>query len=94
MTDWKRHCDFCNEIINTRKPWLLLNRYGIGTGLARCLTQANTIGGEYLWELGNPNDEEEEGDGDYATGTLLCWPDCANKWIEGKMMTADFEIKK
>lgn len=81
-------CSVCGEVIGSQ-PWLLLNRYGVGTGPggARCLTEI-VIDEEYIWEQGGWDEE------DYASGAVVCWPDCAYTYIEGKMIQVQFEVDR
>lgn len=76
------HCIVCDEPIGA-SPWLLLNRYGIGTGTHRILAQGHNQEGEYEWH--QTEDDEEE----YATGYVTHWPQCSVMFIEGKMALAD-----
>ncbi len=81
---YRTRCDYCGEHVGYDKPWVLLNRYGVGTGSKRCLSEIVTDG-EYLWEV-----DEDTGDVE-AGGALLCWPQCLHSWIEGKMIQVDAE---
>jgi len=78
-------CRYCGEPVwsenQTRSLWLLLNRYGVGTGKFRSLTSVENDDGECVWDVG--------GEEDLANGVVLHWPICANAWIEGKMIEAN-----
>jgi len=78
----ERACDMCGARIEGAR-WLLLNRYGIGTGRTRALTERLDQNGNELWEMSDDIEEE------YAAGVLLCWPACANDYIETRMVEAD-----
>lgn len=67
------------------RPWVLLNRYGYGSGRARGMTEGRNSRGEYLWEVGDDLDAEDE----LVTGPLLCFPSCLQQYLEGKMVEAD-----
>ena len=81
----ERTCAVCGEVVGVG-PWLLLNRFGVGTSVNRCLS---SIGGEsgYLWEP-NTNGVEE-----FISGVMLHWPECASLYIEGRMIETDHHFK-
>lgn len=85
----ERICDVCGKVV-TNQPWLLLNRYGVGSGRARCMSQANNGEGDYVWKQG----DDGEGEDDMASGRLLCWPQCAATWVEWKMAEADIMVDR
>jgi hypothetical protein len=65
-------------------PWILLNRYAVGSGYTRCLSEVLGENG-YEWNMADENDP----DGDVASGYCLHWPKCAIEFIEQKMMEGD-----
>ena len=79
-------CDLCGND-TAKRPWVLLNRFGYGTGLCRGMTEIR-VDGEYHWEVGDDLDAQEE----VATGRLLCFPHCLQTYLEGKMIEADIEM--
>lgn len=78
-----RHCTACGEPVGAQ-PWILLNRFGLGTGKARCMTQLENEDGDYLWDQHR----------DIATGAVLHWPDCAFQFVEAKMVAVDFTASR
>lgn len=84
MSDDNKHCDYCGELVS-RGPWVLLNRYMLGTGTNRAAFQRRGADG-YQWETEPP-------DPVIATGALLHWPDCAFPFIEGEMVEVDFMFR-
>jgi len=80
-------CVYCNAPLDGQ-PWLLLNRYGIGTGSARCLSEICDEDDEYIWALNADPDKE------VVTGIGLCWPECAYSFIEGRMIETDFDCRR
>lgn len=82
----RRKCIVCGDSCED-KPWLVVNRYGIGTGKASCLISVLDDESTYLWE------RDEDGDL-IVSGVLLCWPACAKAYIDGKMFEVDTEINK
>lgn len=85
MTNTK--CDLCHQDAGL-KPWVLLNRYGYGTGRCRGMSEVYNQDGEYYWEVGDDLDAEQES----VTGALLCFPECLKTYIEGKMIEADIKM--
>lgn len=78
-------CRVCGEKIG-RGPWLLLNRFGVGTGTNRCLSLMVGEDG-YLWETSENTDDE------YVSGPVLHWPECARAYVEGCMAETDHHFK-
>lgn len=75
-------CDVCGEeIVGT--PWLGLNRYEVGTGEHRCMSQAYAE--DYFWDM---DDDVME-----ATMFIFHWPVCASMFTEAKMIETDVEIQ-
>lgn len=71
------------------RPWIILNRYVIGTGRGcRNMVEAVNEDDECAWAI---TDNAED---DIASGPLLCWPTCAMHWIDGKMLEAVVEGRK
>jgi len=89
MSDEANKCELCGEPVDSG-PWLLLNRFGVGSGRARALSERRNDDGEYLWRI-YPGEDDREGD-ERATGPVLHWPICAKEWIEGLMKLCDFEV--
>lgn len=81
--DDDRRCDYCGEVVGA-VPWILLNRYMLGTGTNSAAFQRRCSDG-YLWET-------QEGQ-KVATGALLHWPTCALPFIEGEMIETDFTCR-
>jgi len=81
-------CDLCGESV-ADKQWVILNRFLVGTGRGRCMSEVHNSDDEYLWMPGDETDSD-----DYVTGTLLCFPVCLTTWLEGKMVSVDFELKR
>lgn len=82
-----RTCALCHQPI-ARQPWVLLNRYGIGTGDCRGMCEILDPRGQYFWDVGEDLDATPE----VASGAVLCFPACLNLYIEGKMVAADIAI--
>ena len=80
MGDPDRCCDVCDEAVG-ETPWLLLNRYGVGTGGAHGMFTVLTHDDEYLW------DQED----DEASGVLL-HRGCIELWLDMKMAEIDYEV--
>lgn len=80
-------CDLCHKDTSD-KPWVLLNRYGYGTGRCRGMSEAHSSEDEYHWDVGDNLDEVEE----VVTGVLLCFPGCLQTFLEGKMIEADIRM--
>ena len=78
-----RLCTACGEPVGAQ-PWILLNRFALGTGKARCMTQIENDDGEYLWDQHR----------DITTGAILHWPDCAFSFVEAKMVAVDFTASR
>lgn len=73
------NCRVCSAPVEADQRWLLLNRYALGTGTCRGMSESTNDEGEYLWEMSE--DAEEE----FATGVLLHYPACVSLWIDAKM---------
>ena len=82
-------CDLCDALIEGR-PWILLNRYGVGNDRGHVLVEGLNEDGDYDW---SPKGENGT-DSDIATGAILCWPTCVLTWIEGKMIASEVETRK
>lgn len=81
----RANCDLCHQSTDDR-PWVLLNRYGYGTGNCRGMTEVHNSDDEYHWDVGNDLDAQEE----VVTGTLLCFPECLRTYLE--MIAADIRM--
>lgn len=80
MTGQSRCCDLCGADIVAGKRWVLLNRYGVGSGSSCVLTEGRNGNDDYEWDRG------EEW---LASGPLLCFPGCLSQWVEAKMAEGD-----
>lgn len=74
-------CDFCKESLADNRKWVLLNRYGIGTGHKSALVSIEPDG-QYIWDVENVDQE-------CVSAVTLCYPTCLLTWIEGKMVEVD-----
>ena len=83
-----RECTVCTKRIVRGDHWLLLNRYAIGFGDGRCLSEARSDEG-YVWEM----DGEYEGD-QSCTGWVLHWPVCAGQFVDGMILKHQVEWAK
>lgn len=83
-----RPCSVCGNPMDDARPWLLLNRYGIGTGSGRSLHAPLNCDGDVVWEMGDDDAENE-----HASGPMTCWPVCTNLYIEGKMAETDVVLR-
>lgn len=84
-----RGCDLCGYALTG--PWLLLNRYGVGTGGddgVRALVEGRNGEDGYLWQTSEADEDE------FMTGPVLCWPACATQWIDAKMAEAVSVMKR
>ena len=84
--DIPRHnrCELCDKPVGPKRPWVLLNRYGIGGGPGvpgRSLVEVQNDEGDCVWEV----TEEPDGD-DIISGTMLCLQPCLVVWLEGKLL--------
>lgn len=79
---WQVNCASCGEIVRGQ-PWVLLNRWALGTGANRLMSEGLNKRGEYLWE------QSDDGEDEYATGPILCWPTCASNYIDARMVETD-----
>lgn len=82
-------CAVCGEPVTDGMPWIVLNRWVLGTGRVRAMVEGLNEDDEYLWEMWPDGLAEDE----RATGKLLHWPICASQWIDGKMIEASMEIR-
>ena len=89
MTDAtnENNCDVCGCDL-AGKTWLMLNRYALGTGTNRCMSEV-LVDNEYEW---SPNEDGAASD-EYATGWTMCWPGCAQLFIDCKMAEVDAELR-
>ena len=97
MTEERRVwlCEVCQRDLGQHggsevQPWVLLNRYGLGTGRSRGLTEVQNSDCEYLWDVGEFG--EGVGDDQAVTGALVCFPGCLTTYLEAKMVAVDFEV--
>lgn len=89
MSAADRHaCGVCGESV-AGGPWILLNRWMLGTGTGRCGIEGRNDAGEYLWEF-----DPETSARDFVTGEPLHWPICATQWIEGQLIEATVELRR
>ena len=86
-TSYKR-CLICGQAMEPGQRWLLLNRYGVGSGVARILCEALNSDGSYEWTIGQELPQDEE----IATAHVLCWPGCATTFVELRMAEAEVEL--
>lgn len=81
---WK--CHVCAEEIEEGQPWVLFNRYAVGTGNAYCLSQCPPDAESgYCWD----QDEGEH----QASGLIVHFPGCLHTHIEAKMIQTDYEVR-
>ena len=77
-------CDFCGERIQGR--WLYLSRFGFGS---------NAQNGTWLRSIVNAVPDEDGDDcEDKVRGNYLCWPSCAQKYLEYCLIEADLELRR
>lgn len=81
------HCRFCGASVE-HTPWVKLNRIAFGTGRCRCASEFHNDDGDYIWEVGDDLDAQEE----VVTGPVLCFPDCLQTYLEGRMVEADIRM--
>lgn len=81
-------CDLCGDPVDSR-PWVLLNRFGYGSGKCRGMTEVQ-VDGVCVWEVGDDLDAEQE----VVSGWLLCFPGCLQMFLEGKMLQAEIDMGK
>jgi hypothetical protein len=73
--------DFDRESEADSRPWIVLNRYALGSGECErmvLISAREEDGTEGCWDI---EDEEAE-----FSGALLCWPDCAVLWVNGQLL--------
>lgn len=85
-----RACAVCADPMTDERQWVLLNRFGVGTGSGRALCAPPNCDGDVLWEV----DPDAPSDEEHASGAMTCWPQCTQLYIEAKMAEANVEIRK
>lgn len=83
----RHHCEFCGEDVSVR-PWVLLNRFGFGSGKVRGMCEMLNEDDDCEWDVGEDLDVEAE----VVSGPVLCFPRCLQTFIEGKMIEAEIEL--
>lgn len=82
-SDWDPAlCDFCGGEIG-RAPWVLFNRYGVGTGTNSRYTRVLDDDGECLWDP----------DARVVTADLVHLS-CVVPFLEGQMIETDFDLRE
>lgn len=76
-------CDLCGADLGER-PWIVLNRWAIGTGQNKRFAEWNDGKGEGGW---NPDEN-------IVGGPLLCVEPCLMTWLQGQMIATDFACRK
>jgi len=89
VTDPLDLCALCGESTES-SPWIVLNRWIIGTGVGRAMVEALNKDGEYLWEMLPEGAAQDE----FASGRVLHWPICATQWIDAKMAETAVELRQ
>ena len=84
------YCDCCNEPVLEGQPWVLLNRFVVGTGASTGMTEI-TCNDEYVWHM---REEWEGPDASECSGWLLHYPNCLQMYLEGRMVEVDYMTAK
>ena len=82
-----RPCAVCGfDGWHESRPWLLLAAWAVGTdaGLEAHYTPEDLMEHRSDWEC-----DPETGAVD-ASGSCVCWPDCAHQFIEAAMVSCEF----
>lgn len=85
--DPNRVCAVCGDPVgNTHRgrPWVMLNRFAVGTGTSRSCREIRDADGDVLWDPAH----------DRAAGALLCWPACLYTYFEGVMIETNHEMAR
>lgn len=86
-------CVVCDGPLGTgHGPWVMLNRYGFGTGNNRRMAEITHNGDDdsYEWDM---TDFAAEGVM-HASGLLMCFPGCMVTFLEAEMIEADFNMRE
>jgi hypothetical protein len=75
-------CDLCGEALHGGRPWIMLNRYAVGSGSGGLFLETADDEGECVWDLHADNPDEAA----MVTGDRLCVVPCLVMWIEGKLI--------
>lgn len=76
-------CDLCGKVLSDGTPWILLNRWILGTGKNRRFAEWVDNDGNPCWDMENET----------ASGSLLCLEPCLMTWIQGQMIGTDFACR-
>jgi len=83
VTEAASKCDLCGRAIVEGVPWIMLNRWAIGTGKNRRMSELEGDDGP-SWDI-----EKEVGD-----GRILCQSPCLLTWLEGVCIDVDHQCRK
>lgn len=87
MADHHCLCGVCDLPVLDGQEWIGLNRYAVGTGDSRCLSEVHNGEGDYLWTMSQIAEDE------LATLALLHWPVCAQMWVDVKIASVRAKVR-
>ncbi len=79
-------CDLCGQDVANR-PWVLMNRFVIGSGTNKRYAEWLSNDGQPCWDIAEDGNEQ-------VGGTLLCTTPCLLTWIEGHIIDLDFTMRR